>query len=142
MFTALALGLTLSLSAQEDSYTAKLKKMFEVSGTEQSYQQAIDMTLNMSKDQYPDLGDEFWNEMSAEFKGTSIDELTEMLVPVYKKYLSEDELDEIIAFYNTPAGKKLASSNPQIMQESMSIGQAWGAKLGEKVMRKVMDQKN
>ncbi len=142
MFTALALGLTLALSAQQDSYTAKLKEMFEVSGTEQSYQQAIDMTLNMSKDQYPDMGDEFWNELSAEFKGTSMDELTEMLVPVYKKYLSEDELDDIIAFYNTRAGKKLASSNPKIMQESMVIGQAWGSKLGEKVVKKVMDQKN
>lgn len=132
----------LSLHAQTEDYTRKLKKMFEVSGTEQAYQAAIDQTLNITREQYPEVDQEFWTELRAEFRQTSIDDLTEMLAPVYNKYLSETDLDDIIAFYSSTAGKKLAASNPMIMQESMQIGQQWGALLGERVINRVMEQKN
>jgi hypothetical protein len=41
-----------------------------------------------------------------------------------------------LQFYTTPAGKKLISSQPVIMQESMQIGQQWGQSLFMKVMEK------
>jgi len=67
----------------------------------------------------------------------SIDELVEMLAPVYKKHLSEDDLDKIIQFYNTPVGKKLAEATPAITQESMQVGQQWGMKVGQIVADKL-----
>lgn len=139
---SLAMLLCLSLHAQTDSYAVKLKKMFELSGTKATFDTAIDQTVDMSKSQYPGVDAEVWEVMRSEFKSTSMDELTEMLVPVYKKYLTEEDLDDIITFYKSRAGKKLASSQSKITGESMQIGQKWGARLGEKVMEKVEQRKN
>jgi len=34
------------------------------------------------------------------------------------------------AFYESPAGQRMLSTLPQLMQESMEIGQEWGEKVG------------
>lgn len=39
------------------------------------------------------------------------------LVPVYDKYYSPEELEEIIAFYKTPAGQKMIEVTPKIVNE-------------------------
>lgn len=79
-------------------------------------------------------------EFEEEFAKTSIDDLTEMLVPVYKKYMTKEDLKELIEFYETPVGRKFAEYTPIIMQESMQIGQQWGLKIGQDFERKMMER--
>jgi hypothetical protein len=38
--------------------------------------------------------------------------------PLYDKYFSADELEKIVAFYRTPAGRKLMESIPALTQEA------------------------
>ena len=38
--------------------------------------------------------------------------------PLYDKYFSADELEEIVVFYRTPVGRKLMQSMPALMQEA------------------------
>ncbi|MGJ8635151.1 MAG: DUF2059 domain-containing protein, partial [Luteolibacter sp.] len=45
------------------------------------------------------------------------------IAAVYENIFSEDEMEELILFYNTPVGKKTLVAMPQIMQESMAVGQ-------------------
>ncbi|TCO08230.1 DUF2059 domain-containing protein [Natronoflexus pectinivorans] len=121
-------------------YSKTLKKMFEVSGTEASYQTAIKQMISMFKHQYPNVGTKVWTELEKEFLKTSMDELTEMLVPVYSKYMSIADLQDIIKFYESPAGLKFAESTPLIMEESMQIGQAWGMKLGQEFTKRMEEK--
>ena len=53
-------------------------------------------------------------------------DLMDKIVPVYQKNLSEDDIQAILSFDNTPDGKKLLASQPVIMQESVQIDQQWG----------------
>ena len=48
-----------------------------------------------------------------------IDDLIELMVPIYKKYFSEEELKQAIELYKTPIGLKIAEKNPVIAKESM-----------------------
>lgn len=61
-------------------------------------------------------------------------ELVKLIVPVYTKHLAETEMIEMIEFYETPTGKSVVSKLPLIAQESMGVGQAWGANLAQTVM--------
>lgn len=54
-----------------------------------------------------------------------MDDLVLMLSPVYAKYLNQNELQQLIEFYDSPVGEKLAESTPLITQESMQIGQEY-----------------
>lgn len=44
------------------------------------------------------------------------------LAGVYMKHFTEQELRELIAFYNTPVGQKALATMPEIMQEGAAIG--------------------
>ena len=86
---------------------------------------------NYDKEQFSDVPEETWNDLEKEFLKTSIDDLVDMLVPVYSRHLTLDDLQKIIEFYQTPVGQKYAEKTPLIMQESMQIGQQWGMKIGQ-----------
>ena len=42
-------------------------------------------------------------------------------IPIMQQYYTLDDLKAIIAFYKTPAGKKLAKYNPEVAQKAMEL---------------------
>ena len=125
--------------AQDNDYDDTLRKMFDVSGSENSYKTVITQMVTLFKQQYPAVSEEIWNEFEDEFLSTSLDELVDKLVPVYRKYLTIQDLLEIIDFYQTPAGRKFAKNTPLIMQESMEIGKEWGMEIGRELDAKLKE---
>ncbi len=53
-------------------------------------------------------------------------QLIEMLIPIYAKYYTDEDVRQMIAFYKTPLGKKIIKNNPAIAQASMQYGEQWG----------------
>ena len=135
---ALTIFATSASFAQLDKdYTETLRTMFKVAGTEETYKTVIIQMVNLFKEQYPNVDEKVWSDFEEEFLKTSVNDLVEMLAPVYVKYLNQDELQQLIEFYDSPVGKKLAKSTPLITQESMQIGQEWGKKIGEDLVEKM-----
>ena len=128
---------TFSFSQSSPAYSAKIKTMFEVSGTAVSYKAAIKQMFTMLKQQKSNVPDSVWVEFEGEFMNTSLDDLVSMLEPVYAKHLSLDDLNQMIAFYQTPIGKKFAEKTPMITTESMQVGQQWGMKIGREFQEKL-----
>jgi len=125
-------------SAQtDDKYKATLKKMLSVAGSDASFEIVIKQMFCMFKQQKTNVPDSVWTMFESEFSQTSINELVDMLSPVYQKHITMAELNKIIEFYETPVGKKYAEKTPLIMQESMQVGQQWGIKVGEKFQEKL-----
>lgn len=50
-------------------------------------------------------------------------ELMPKLTAVYARLFSEKELDEILCFYKTPAGKKILNLNQELYTEASAIGE-------------------
>lgn len=135
-------GMTFQLGAQEDSYITTLKEYYDVSGSKGSFSSAIDQMMGMMKMQYPNVEEAYFDELIKEFnQDGSFDELVDMLAPIYKERLTEEDLKGIIAFYKSPVGKKLAEKTPEITSESMMVGQQWGMKIGQQIMMK-LEEKN
>jgi hypothetical protein len=130
----------LSFGQSDDEFKAKLKNMFEVSGSEEAYKTVIKQMITMYKQQFSSVPEEAWNELQKEFLKTSIDDLVDMLVPVYSRHLTLDDLQKIIEFYQTPVGKKYAEKTPLIMQESIQVGQQWGMKIGQEFQNKLQEK--
>ena len=130
------------VKAQDKAYAQALKEMFVASGSEETYKAVLDQLFSMYRQEYTEVDPKIWDEYEMEFKKTSIDDLTEMLVPVYSKYLSLEEVKEITKFYATPAGSKLAKNTPLIMQESMQVGQKWGMEIGERITKEIEKRQN
>lgn len=136
------LGISIcSATAQiSDSYKATLKKMLSVAGTEETFKVAIKQMFGMFKQQKADVPEAVWSDFEQEFSQTSMDELVNMLAPVYHKHMTEEDLAKMIEFYETPVGKKYAEKTPLIMQESMQVGQEWGMKMGQQFQEKLKEK--
>ncbi len=60
--------------------------------------------------------------------------LLQQIIPIYTKYMSEEDVKAVIRFYKSPAGQRLLKVMPQMMQESSQIAKQWGDNLAREVM--------
>jgi uncharacterized protein len=66
------------------------------------------------------------------------DQLVDLIVPIYDKYYSDDEIKGLIQLYQTPLGKKMLTVLPNVMGESQAAGAAWGRDLGRQCLLEVL----
>jgi hypothetical protein len=52
-------------------------------------------------------------------KDFPMEEMFQVMIPVYQKHLNKGDLDAMVAFYSTPTGQKLMKELPAITQEAM-----------------------
>lgn len=81
------------------------------------------------------IQDEIGKLMHDEFVANGF--VNKMSYDIYHKYFTTAELKEIVDFYKTPVGSKMASLLPQISQEGMMAGQKHGMSLGPLIQQRM-----
>jgi hypothetical protein len=136
-FATLAIILAQPAFAQDDSEMSskeyKVREYLKLTGAEALSHQMIEQTV-ASMAAIPGLHPDFPQEFRNVAAETSF---TDMTVPVYLEHLTEEDVDAAIAYWSSPAGQRMAAATPVITQQSMAIGQAWGAQVGEEAMRRI-----
>jgi hypothetical protein len=61
--------------------------------------------------------------------------LLSRLEPVYAKYYTREEIQALIAFYQSDVGRKSITVMPAIFQDSMTLGQQWAAEVTPQITR-------
>ena len=118
---------------EQASFDRDIRQLLELSGTSKLAVQMVATILPSLKQMAPDTPAGFWDEFA---KGVDPQELIEMIVPIYKRHLSHDDIRAAIVFYESPAGRDLVANQPAILQDSMAAGQQWGLRLGQQAMAK------
>ena len=124
------------------------RKLMQVVGTSGVLKQILDDTIEQQiatmRRLRPELPDRFWDQFTSDFKrDANPDELIDLMVPIYEKNFSHDEIQQLLVFYSTPLGKKITSTLPEIQRESMDAGKQWGEKVAERLeerMNKELEQ--
>ena len=116
------------------SKEATVRELMALTGAANLGQQVIAQMLTPLKQAIPDAPEAFWDSFMAE---VNPDELVELVVPVYLKHFTQDDLEQLIAFYKTPLGRKLIASTPSVVQESIAAGQSWGRQVAERAIKKL-----
>ena len=124
-------GLTTIGFGQTDSKIENIKILLELTGAGKMGVQAADNMLTSFKTSYKEVPEQFWIDFKKELNPAT---LVNLMIPIYDKYYTEDDIKQLTDFYQTPIGKKVIFNTPFIMQESMQAGQSWGQKIGEKVI--------
>jgi hypothetical protein len=86
----------------------------------------------------PNVPDKVWAEVEKEFSSEiQSGGVAALVIPIYDKYFSEDEIRQLLSFYESPIGKKLAETMPRIAAESFTVGQEWGMEIWQKMRAKL-----
>src|SRR5215469_17152042 len=124
---------------------AAIRRLFEVQGTKKSMEQVIsEMSANMKPTlskllppgEYQDkLIPLFFEKFQSKMK---TDDLMDLMVPIYDKYLTKEDINGLAQFYQTPLGKKMISVLPQLVIETQTAAMNMGQELGRKAMLEVL----
>jgi hypothetical protein len=67
----------------------------------------------------PDAEERMKEKADEMLKNIPIDEMVDVMISVYQKHWTKGDVDNLVAFYSTPTGKKVLAETPQTMAESM-----------------------
>lgn len=124
--------LTLPVSAfAKPASKQSIKQMMMTAGSGKIGVQVMNQIIPALKRMIPKAPDKFWKDVMAE---VNTNEIIDLVIPVYQKYLTEEDVKGINAFYASTAGKKLIKVQPEIMRESIRIGQHWGQQIARKIL--------
>ena len=68
------------------------------------------------------------------------DELVNDVARNYAIHFTEQELKDVLAFYKSPAGKKLISEQSKVVEASMKFAQDWANKLSDQVIAQMREE--
>lgn len=66
--------------------------------------------------------------------------LMSQMAGVYDEHFTHDDIRGLIEFYSSDVGRRFVAAQPQILQQSMAIGQAWGRSLGPEIQQRVQER--
>ncbi len=65
----------------------------------------------------------------------SLPEMVDAAAEIYARHFTAAELTELVTFYDTPLGRKLIASQPQLLAEAGQAGQAWALAVTQRIFR-------
>lgn len=113
---------------------AKVRELIKVTGADKMAVLAMQQYMDQFKERSPNVPDEFWNDFAAE---VSSDKMTDLYIPVYAKYYTESDIDELIKFYKSPVGQKTIKVMPMLMKDSIEAGGKMGMEIAAKVKERL-----
>jgi hypothetical protein len=145
----LTFSFAFSVAAQEDTRRAMVEKLMVLTKQDRLYEQVFPQfkqlvlqqvkQLNVTPDQSP-LIDKFWNKMFDLMKEEmSWEKTKEDFIQLYISVYTEEELQELIKFYESPVGQKMIAKMPLLMQQTMAISQKYTANMMPKIQKMVKE---
>ncbi len=118
--------------------------LIRVTGTMEVMDQLIDVQVPklmgviraMGLDAPPSFFEDFEVVAVQEFKNSK-PELMRAIVAIYDTNFTHQEIREVAAFYRSPTGRKIIANTPQVVRQSLVVGQAWGAEISQRVITRL-----
>ena len=109
-----------------------IRRLLDLTGAARLALSGMEAMVPAQRAANPQIPSAFWDAFLARAR-RDLPQLVDSLVPVYASHFSQAELDQLVRFYESPLGKHLSEVQPLVLQESMQVGQNWGAVIGREV---------
>ncbi len=117
--------------AQEANFKADVLKLISISGADAQMKVVKPQILNM----IPEVNKE---NFSKEFDA-SLPSMYDKMAKIYMEIYTQEDIKAMIAFYESPVGKKMNEKAGELGQKSMQAGQEWAKEL-QGIMAKYKDE--
>jgi hypothetical protein len=119
-----------------------IKSSGEVRALEPLIPSVMQQTFTNFVQQNPDLQKPLVDTMTAlqpEFMKLQ-PEVNDIMATSFASHFTEAELKDILAFYNTPTGKKYVAEMPKVIQESLATAREWASRLSDRIVARVREE--
>jgi len=136
--SALLLGLVLGAglaygAAGDTSKRAKIESLLEITQVEPGIERIVPLFVDQAFDhlrqRHPEVSKEVLIIIRDEVMAVALDMAPAMIddfVPLYEETFTETEIDAMLAFYETEAGRSIVRKSVSVSEAGMVIAQDWG----------------
>jgi uncharacterized protein len=121
-----------------------IEKLVQMTGTLQNATAVLDRLLpqmiDLIRKANPEIPQQVLDLLAKDGKDEfhkALPELVEPIIAIYDANYSADEVRQLLAFYQSPLGRKMIDRTPQITQQSIAVGNVWGTNVGERVAQRI-----
>lgn len=131
-----------SISWSQENLNNDMKEYLSNNGTLGYYAQVVDRMFDFLKNEYQgqQVPEELWEELT-EVKPEALNNITQSIIQSYKAHFSDNELIEMLTFYNSEVGKK-ANSGSQLTDEEKISQQEFAESILAKKISKSSESLN
>ena len=122
-------------SGYSQTKTQDINKLLEITNTKSQAAQMFDLMMPSFIEMLPNIPLTFWTTFKSKI---DLDSFVNMLIPIYDKHFSHNDIKELIQFYESSIGKKYLEATPSITQESYRAGEEWGNKIGLDIINELI----
>jgi hypothetical protein len=131
------LGGALACSVYGQTKRQDIVRLLELMDARSQATQMFDLMLPSLEGLAPQAPAAFWSMFKSKL---DLDSFSDLLIPIYDRNFSQDDIRGLIQFYESPLGRKMLAVTPQVTQESFAVGQEWGQKLAEDILNELVKQ--
>lgn len=136
------LAVTGAARAQTPAAVALAKEVVVLKGGAAMFDPLIPGVIERAKENFvptnPQLIGEL-NQVAAQLNkeyGAKRGEVINEVAKVYAQHFTEADLKEILAFYKSPAGRKMITEEPKAIDQSLKVAQDWATKFSQVVLER------
>jgi hypothetical protein len=117
---------------------ADVRRLLEITGADALGTQVMDQMFTALKQSAAAVPEKVWQEVTDEFKSEFLKKggIADLLIPIYSKHFTAAEIRQLIAFYESPLGKKLIEAQPSIVKDAFEVGQLRGEEIIKQLQEK------
>ena len=117
---------------------ADIRRLLALTGSANVGKQVALQLMAQLREVAPEVPEAFWQEFA---EGVDVGELVELVIPVYDRNFTHEDIRELIRFYESPIGRKVSATLPAVARESMEAGQAWGREIAVRARRRAHERR-
>ena len=121
---------------------AAAKELLELKGAAQMFDPVVTGVIEQTKGVLQQTNPQLSKDLTDVGKQLGIEfaprraEVIDAAARAYATRFTEQELKDVVAFYKSPAGKKMLTQEPLVLDETFGFVQQWQGRIGEDVMNR------
>jgi uncharacterized protein len=122
------------------------KQLVEIKGVRNVFVPLVAGVVEKTKDMFMQTNFMWANDLNAiaAIEQTKyaprVDELVDMTARLYATQFTEQELQSLLTFYQSPLGQKVMTVEPRLMDQAMANAGTWGDNLSQEVIASMRDE--
>ncbi len=115
---------------------ADIRHLLELILPRDRVNQMLSDVIGAMKTAMPQVPEKVWQEVAGELH-LDADAVSLLYLPIYNSYYTDDEIKQLITFYESPPGRKALRDAPLIEAEAARQGEAIGRELIKRITEKL-----
>ncbi|MEL7354432.1 MAG: DUF2059 domain-containing protein [Cyanobacteria bacterium J06560_5] len=112
-------------------YRAQIEELIALTNPPGTNEFLMETMIAQFRQIAPEVPDLWWDTFAEK---VDYDELNALVIPIYARYYTPEEVSAMLEFYRTPVGQSVLAKLPLVLEESVAAGQTWGLNLAEEIL--------